>query len=599
MNDDIILEPTLLRAVWRYRWLVLLIAIAATAAAWFYADRTATQEWSAESAVVAEDPLASIIFENTSTRRDDYIADQVAFMESGTVADRAAQIAPTLDPEFTYSGFDILDQRRVVESDARITVKMNANTEAAAIAGANAMTQAYLELVQADAAALLNNSVAVLDSVIAELAAELDDVAAQIAAAQEINNPDLARLQDQYNEALARLVALFNQLENASDLTRDGIRLEIEDISTQLDVLEQVVRIEGDPSGTASLLEQQRRTIVRLDDLAEQRDRFRVDAQLLGAGSSSSTDAGFGTLVATDVLRLILAGAFLGLLIGSGLAYMLALRRRSLTDRIQPELVLAAPLIAEVPNFRHEGIRSALPVKSHPRSAAAESFRFAAAALDLSRSAPMGSVITEGKLVVVTSANVADGKTVIAANTALAAAREGKRVLLIDTDFGSQEATSMLTEERPESGITEVVESGTALSEAVLPIEGTGTSGLHLLARGWQTTSAPEFFRNPATRDFLDQIQEFYDLILLDAPPLLSVAYASTIAGMVDKVLIVTRHNSSATALEELQDRLDLVGTPTVGYVYNLAPLRLDISRNEGSMRDVLGQHPAVTAGDS
>ncbi len=599
MNDDIILEPTLLRAVWRYRWLVLLVATAATAAAWFYADRTATQEWSAEATVVAEDPLASILFENSDTRRDDYISDQVALMESGDVADTAALLAPEEDPDFPYVGFEMLERRRIFESDARITVRMVAGTEAAAIAGANSFTRAYQQIVQQDAQVFFDNSISVLDTVIAELEQELVDVGTEIQAAQEIINPDLAALEAQYNEALPRLFELFEDLERAQGEIRDALLLQIEDIRTQIATIEQLNRIEEqDQTAIASLLEQQRRTIVRLDDLAEQRDRLRVDAQLLGAGSSSNTRAAFATLVATDVLRLILAGAFLGILIGSGLAYMLALRRRSITDRAQPELVLAAPLIAEVPSFRQEGIRTALPVKTHPRSASAESFRFAAAALDLSRSTPIGSVLTEGKLVVVTSANVADGKTVIAANTALAAAREGKRVLLIDADFGSQEATAMLTDERPQSGITEVVETGMALSEAVLPIEGTGTSGLHLLSRGWQTTSAPEFFRNPATRDFLDQIQEFYDLILLDAPPLLSVAYTSTLAGMVDKVLVVTRHNSSATSLEELQDRLDLVGTPTVGYVYNLAPLRLDISRNEGSMRDVLGQQPAVTAGD-
>lgn len=584
--------------MWRYRWLVLLVTIAATAAAWFYADRTATQEWSAESSVVAEDPLGSIIFEATSTRRSDYIADQVTFMESGDVAELAAQLAVETDPGFPYEGFEILDRRRVFESDALITVRMTANSEASAIAGADAMTAAYQMLVQQDAEMFFTNSVDALSSIIAELDQELVDLADEIEEAQQVSNPNLAELQTQYDEALPRLVLLFAQLRNATGETRDALLLQIDDISTQLEVLEQVDRIEGDPSAVTSLLEQQRRTIARVDDLSDQRDQFRVDRQLIGAGVGRATEASFGTLVSTDVLRLVLAGTFLGLLVGSGLAYMLALRRRSITDRAQPELVLAAPLIAEVPNFRHEGIRTALPVKTDPRSASAESFRFAASALDLSRSAPMGTIVTEGKLVVITSASVADGKTVIASNTALAAAREGKRVLLIDADFGSQEATAMLTDERPESGITEVVESGTALSEAVLPIEGTGTSGLHLLARGWQTTSAPEFFRNPATRDFLDQIQEFYDLILLDAPPLLTVAYASTLAGMVDKVLVVTRHNSSATALEELQDRLDLIGTPTVGYVYNLAPLRLDVSRNEGSMRDILGQQPAVTAGD-
>ncbi len=599
MNDDIILEPTLLRAVWRYRWLVLLITILATTAAYFYATSTAIEEWSAEASVVVEDPLSSIIFETTSIRRADYLADQAELMRSGTVAEAAARAALEVDPNFPYDGVEMLERVRVFEQAARLTVRVTANSEPNAVNGANSYIAAYQDLVRADAEVFFTNSVDVLNVVIAELEQELIDISEEIRAAQEISDPALVELTTQYGEALPRLVSLFNQLERAEAEERDTLLLEIEDVSTQLTVLEQVLRIEGTSTEVTPLFERQRRTIARIDELSQQRDKYRVDVQLLGAGVGSSTQATFATLVATDVLQLVAAGTFLGLLIGSGFAYMLALRRRSITDRAQPELVLAAPLIAEVPNFRQEGIRTALPVRSHPRSAAAESFRFAAAALDLSRATPMGSMVTEGKLVVVTSANVADGKTVIAANTALAAAREGKRVLLIDADFGSQEASAMLTDERIEAGITEVVESGIALSEAVVPIEGSGTSGLHLLARGWQTTSAPEFFRNPATRDFLDQIQEFYDLILLDAPPLLTVAYASTLAGMVDKVLVVTRHNSSATALEELQDRLDLIGTPTVGYVYNLAPLRLDISRNEGSMRDVLGQQPAVTAGQT
>jgi Mrp family chromosome partitioning ATPase len=594
LNDDIIFEPTLLRAVWRYRWLVLLVTVLATAAAYYYADSTAIEEWSAEASVVAEDPLSDIIFESTPTRRADYLADQVELMRSGDLAQEAAQIAREKNPVFPYSGDALLERTRLFESGARITVRVIAETEAAAVDGANSLTEAYQAIVQRDALAFFTDAIDVLGLVIADLERELVDIGTEIQALQEVADPDLADLNAQYAAALPRLVTLFERLETAEGEARLALLDQIDYVSTQLAVLEQVLRIEGTSPEITPLLDRQRRTIIRIDELSEQRDRYRVDAQLLGAGVGSSTRATFASLVATDVLRLVAAGAFLGLLTGSGVAYMLALRRRSISDRAQPELILAAPLIAEVPNFRHEGIRTALPVRSHPRSAAAESFRFAAAALDLSRAAPMGSIITEGKLVVVTSANVADGKTVIAANTALAAAREGKRVLLIDADFGSQEATAMLTEQRVDSGITEVVESGTAISEAVLPIEGTGTAGLHLLGRGWQTTSAPEFFRNPATREFLDQIQEFYDLILLDAPPLLTVAYASTIAGMVDKVLVVTRHNSPAAALEELQDRLDLIGTPTVGYVYNQAPLRLDISRNEGSMRDVLGTRQAL-----
>lgn len=193
-------------------------------------------------------------------------------------------------------------------------------------------------------------------------------------------------------------------------------------------------------------------------------------------------------------------------------------------------------------------------------------------------------------MVLVTSAGLRDGKTVVTANTALAAARDGNRVLLIDADFGNQMSTEFLAPGvKPDAGITEVVETGVPLADVVVPIEETGSAGLHLISRGWRQTTAPEFFRLPSTSAFLNQVQEFYDLILIDGPPLLQVAYASTIVALADRVLVVVPHGSSLTGLEELQDRLDLIGTPTVGYIYNLAPLRVEMTRTEGSMKDVLG----------
>ena len=41
--------------------------------------------------------------------------------------------------------------------------------------------------------------------------------------------------------------------------------------------------------------------------------------------------------------------------------------------------------------------------------------------------------------------------------------------------------------------------------------------------------------------------------------------------------------------LEEIGRRLDLLGLPVLGYVYNRAPLRADMTATEGSMQDILG----------
>jgi Mrp family chromosome partitioning ATPase len=423
---------------------------------------------------------------------------------------------------------------------------------------------------------------------IADLELELIDINLQITDAREAD-PAIRELRASFDTLKNNLVDLFARAADASFDEQAAILAELRTVEAELGVLQDVFAIQ-DSETLGDLLAERTRVQARLDDLTERRDQIEVDISLLASPVQVASPAITATPVPSNVPRLLLAGVFLGGLLGSGVAYLLALRRRTFVDRNQPEVVLDAPLIAAVPNFRQEGIRTSLPVRDAPHSVSAEAFRFAAGALDLSRSTPAGTIITQGKVVALASADVSEGKTVAACNIALAAARVGKRVLLIDGDFGNQVATELLADgTRAAAGITEVVESGVALSKAVVPVEGTGSTGLHLLSRGWSSTTAPEFFRLPATREFLEQVQDYYDLVLVDAPPLLHVAYASVLLELVDRVLVVVRHESSASDLEDFQDRLDLIGTPTVGYLYNLTPLRTDLSRGQGSARDVLG----------
>ncbi len=80
-----------------------------------------------------------------------------------------------------------------------------------------------------------------------------------------------------------------------------------------------------------------------------------------------------------------------------------------------------------------------------------------------------------------------------------------------------------------------------------------------------------------------------YDMVLVDAPPLLQVAYASTIAGLVDTALVLVAHRGGVTQLDEAKDRLGLIGVPVLGYIYNSSPLRREMTVSEGSTADVLG----------
>ena len=237
-----------------------------------------------------------------------------------------------------------------------------------------------------------------------------------------------------------------------------------------------------------------------------------------------------------------------------------------------------------MPDFTLEGIKSSLPVTQAPTSASAEAFRFAAAAVDIRASA------AGAKSLMMVSATLASGKTTAAANTAIAAAREGLRVLVIDADFGNQELTSLfLGEEQPDAGITEVVAGIVPLDQAVRQIVVTDDRSLFLLWRGRQPVEAANFFRTEDTQRFFAEVKDQFDLVIIDGPPLLQVAYASTLVRYVDAVVAIVAHNSRVGEMEEFADRLHFIETPAIGYIYTKAPLRAEMTASEGSMKDILG----------
>ena len=102
-------------------------------------------------------------------------------------------------------------------------------------------------------------------------------------------------------------------------------------------------------------------------------------------------------------------------------------------------------MLADVPNFKEERVRSNLPVLDEPASASAEAFRFVSASISLQQLWPANDDGSKNfKSLVALSAGLAEGKTVVMANTAFAAAREGHKVLLVDADFGNQQLTELI-----------------------------------------------------------------------------------------------------------------------------------------------------------
>jgi Mrp family chromosome partitioning ATPase/NTP pyrophosphatase (non-canonical NTP hydrolase) len=590
------MKQTALGAAWRFRWLVLALAFVGAGLAFFAGSTTSTTRYEATASLIVTDPRASTLFSTDQAARDAslYVEDQIAILRSDSVTRRSAEIIEAkIDRQIDPIAFE--ETLGIYTSAGNeIIIQYTAEDEIGAVTVVNAVVTAYAEVRGEAAAEDSASALSQLDQSIAAIDGEIESISTSIA--QYRNSSAQGELDRQYEAALARLLELQEALLTADATRLATLRQELADVDLQLSRYVQIAAIEASDPELARLIEQQSDAIGRRSTLAERRDQLLVDTELLSGGISLASPAQFAEARSTDIVVITFLGGLLGLLAGSGFAYLLALRRRKFGERAQPGWVLETSMLAEIPVFGDEGIRSELPVIDHPGSASAEAFRFVATALDLSRRSAMTA--EEGSpaaripsTYLVTSSGPLEGKTTLIANLALAAARKGHNVLAIDADFGNQSLTELLLDGAvPSAGITEAVEAGLDLASATHSLD--TADHLHLLSRGRRPTNAPDFFSLPSTEAFLRKVGELYDMVLIDGPPLLHIAYASILAQLVDQVVVVTRHGGSVARLEDLAQRLDLVGTPLAGYVYNGAPLRYEMTLTDGSLLDVLGQAP-------
>jgi capsular exopolysaccharide synthesis family protein len=587
MSSSTITDPTLFSAAWRYRWLVaVLTAIAVALGLAFITLFPPKTLYSANASMVVQATAGGLDI-GASGNPQRFVANQVEIINSNSVFQLASELAQQNDPPVMLAPDD-LEQGISVEysndSDL-IDIVFIGDEEIVAITGANALAAAYQQLVSLETSAAadaalerIDNQLATLDERAVTLKSDIDALLAA----------DTARadLLAQYEQALGEVVKLQAEAPTASKTRAAQIEDRLISLRDLISTYQTVAVIGPGNDELDQLRLDEEQVLARRVALLERRDQLTVDIELapevVGFLSTAQTAEIYQEAAAG---RIVAVATLLGLLAGVAIAYLLASRRRIFHDRMEPLAVIGVPLLADIPSFAEEGIKTRLPVLDQPRSASAEAFRFAAASLELKMASQ------QVKSLVVISGTLGTGKSTVVANLAMAAAREGSRVLLIDADFGNQDLTALLTDEQTtvSAGLTDVVSAGMPFLEAIRSIEiGPGVH-LSLLARGRQPVVAADLLRSPKVRQLFDTVREAFDVILVDAPPLLQVAYTSTLASYVDAALVVVAHRSSVGQLDEVKSRLSLIGRDSIGYVYNKSPLRREMTFTEGSMTDILG----------
>jgi Mrp family chromosome partitioning ATPase len=575
-------QPTLLGSIRRYWWLVLLITAAFGALGLVFNASQGTS-YQAISDLIVTDPRAANPFafggnvapSNQASER--YLADQVEILRSSQAAAVASELL-----EGDFSERQVL-RRRSVSGDLtsnRITISFDAESAEAAKRGSDAVADAYVEIRRRSVRDSADAALRKVDTLLAVLKLTIDNLGQRIGI---LNSGDENRreLEQQLEAARTKLNDLRDQRDAAplGSETRASLNAQIDELLRDFQAWEIVLRVDQPDAELTALIVEQDAAVAEHAALTTRRNSLAVDAEVVGEGVALFSPAPLPENPSGLPLDLILvASAALGLALATALAYGLSLRRTSVADKKQPEPLLDAPMLGEIPALQHEQLESGLPIVEQPGSPAAESFRFVAGAI----SSQQGRVSAAGeepvRVLAVASAVADDGRAMVTANTVIAFAQEGHRVLVIDADFDRQGVTSVLAPgRRPAVGLTELFERGLKPMDVIVRIDEVGgrdillgdRGSVDLIARGGSEAAAPFLFKQSAVPLLVEELAAGYDLVVIDSPPLLEVAYSRSVIDLTDATVAVVAHGQSTRTVRELGEQLDLAAAPVVGYVYN------------------------------
>ncbi|MDM7948599.1 polysaccharide biosynthesis tyrosine autokinase [Hydrogenophaga sp.] len=170
------------------------------------------------------------------------------------------------------------------------------------------------------------------------------------------------------------------------------------------------------------------------------------------------------------------------------------------------------------------------------------------------------------RLLAVVSQRPRDGRSFVAANLAVVFAQQGQRTLLIDADLRKPRIATWFHTNHT-AGLTGILSGRTGL-EAVQGFS--ALPGLRVLPAGATPPNPQELVSMPAFGQTLDQVQEHFDVVLIDTPAVDGVSDAEIIAARAGAALIVVRkHRSPLRGVSDVAGRLQDTGVAVVGTMLN------------------------------
>lgn len=166
----------------------------------------------------------------------------------------------------------------------------------------------------------------------------------------------------------------------------------------------------------------------------------------------------------------------------------------------------------------------------------------------------------------ITSASMGEGKSTIAANVAISFAQEGKKVLLVDADL--RKPTVHYTFNRVISpGLTNFLMGRMDYRDI---FKETRIKGLFLITCGPIPSNPSELLGSSSMDVFIEEIKSEFDIVIFDAPPVLSVADGQILSSKCDgTILIISSRATDKGNVVKAKEALQASNANIIGTILN------------------------------
>jgi len=338
-----------------------------------------------------------------------------------------------------------------------------------------------------------------------QIQAEINRVLSNLEAKARVSNERLASLQGSLGGARGSLRANNQAMVQLDELTRKA-------------------------ATSQSLYESY---LARLGQTSAAEGTLRADSRVISAARTPMSPS------APNIMLNLALGALLGLGGGVVVAYLAELLSSSFTTGDEIEQRLGRAYLGSIPIVSSvEGAGSA-PIDSvvnYPRSAFAESFRSLRTSLQFAGD-------HDAQVVVITSSLPQEGKTTTSINLARSVGLQGKQVVIIDGDLRKRGLNRLVKGSKSTGGLLEVLAGEVSLKDALVLDESTGVM---VLPVGKSSHDTADLLTGAAMDKLIAELRQTYDLIVIDAPPVLPIAEARSLATKADAVVFVVRWRKTA-----------------------------------------------------